>query len=658
LGDLFGNTASKKNLEFLIDLDPSIPCALIGDSLHLSQVLTNLITNAVKFTHSGEVIVRIRSLSQSKQKVKLRFSVIDTGVGVDPEALQSLFDSFTQADSSIKRNYGGTGLGLTISKRLVELMGGHIKVESRPDKGSCFCFTVELDRQPEEHEISFLFSLNMDMPRIMVVEDHAPTRDYLIELIHFLGLDAQGVQTGCEAYRILSGEHDFGLLILDHSIPGEDWFEMARKIDRAQGMRPPLQKLIMFKSMGSEDEMNVQQLESSTGILIKPILLDTLFKGLREKLDRESLIDGLSGRPDSFCPQCNIHGARILLVEDNSINQEVSREFLQKEGAIVVIASTGMEALDMVNKHEFDLVLMDLQMPGMDGYETTRRIRETFDHDVLPIVAMTAHVMKGAKKQCLDAGMDDFLGKPVEIEHFFSVLNRWVGNKGPASEQTNNEADNRSRWADLPMDLPGIELKSVLARLRGNPELLIRLLTEFSESKKDAVKDIRQALRSGDSETALKMLHNLKGLSGNISAVCVYKMSAAIDSAIREGQIDRIPDYLENLEAAMETVFESSSYLNKLEDPASDPHTGTLDVFDPKTLRQTMYQLGAMLEKSSISALDKVESIQMVMPLNIEKHMHELNKFIHKLDFGAAMVPFNEINRLLEDMIGDERVEP
>ena len=657
LGDLLGHTGAKKGLEFHIDLELDVPCALKGDALRLSQILTNLTSNSMKFTHSGEVIVHVELEFLTVEEASIKFSISDTGVGIPSDKLENLFDSFTQADSSINRIYGGTGLGLTISKMLVELMEGEIHVESVKGQGSTFSFILTFERQPTDYELRFVLPEPLAGINVLIVENHRPTRDYLTKMLFKLGMKPYSVETGREALKMLTKEHEIGLLMLDQTLPDENYIDIAQKIDHVQGMRPSIPKLLLLSSFGRDEGTQYHHMENEICYVMKPILMNNLYASLLELLvkDTSDKRDRLLG--GSFGVQGDIQGARILLVEDNDLNQQVTREFLQKEGALVVISDNGPEAIKRVREHTFDLVLMDLQMPGMDGYETTRQIRRFVSQEKLPIIAMTAHVMEDAKQKCLDAGMNDFLGKPVEIDQFLSCLNHYVRGKqrnivkSPSLQSFEGQDPN---WAELPIDLPGIELKSVIARLKGNTELLTRLLKEFAESKVDAVRNIRDVLNQGENELALKLLHNLKGLSGNISAAEVHRHASAMDRAIREGHNESLPELLDKLEESMETVFETAAYLQRIENPEVDPLADELNYFQPQRMLYELQAVKELLNQSNIAALDKVDSIRMSMPPNLEAKMIVFKQLVHKLDFDAARKPLNGLLLELESFRDEE----
>jgi len=660
VGDLLGHTGAKKGIEFCIEVGMDVPCVLFGDSLRLSQILTNLTGNAMKFTHVGQVSVMVSLEFLTIENATLKFQVEDTGVGIPKDKLQNLFQSFTQADPTINRIYGGTGLGLTISRRLVNLLGGEIEVQSEEGQGTTFEFVLTFKRQPEDREFIAELPDHLKGSRALIVENHPKTLNYLGVMIREMGISPELTSSSFEALRLLRGEHDFSLLIMDTTIPGEDVYDVARQIDRAQGMRPPIPKLFLLKTMGQDEGEHHQPVAGYAANLLKPILIN----GLHDKI-LELMLYNNSGlrtaRKDNvFGVEAHIQGARILLVEDNPINQQVMVECLQKEGAIVVLASNGLEAIDLVRKYPFDLVLMDLQMPGMDGYQATEQIRQFKTKEDLPIIAMSAHVMDSAKEKCLAVGMNDFLGKPMELDTFLASMNHWVGNRRITRKERSlidSLDDGDYGWTELPFDLPGIELKSVLARLRGNTTLLTKLLLEFAATKGNTIRDLKLALRKGERENALKMLHNLKGLAGNISATQIHRLAQVVDATIREGEMDRIQELLERLDEAMNTVFESAEYLNRIENPEVDPLAGESESFNPFTLRETLGNLLDHLRQSNIAALDVMDGIKMTLPPALDRDMLVVSELVHKLDFGSAVEPVERMLETLKSSHGEEDVE-
>ena len=426
---LFIVRAEEKGVEMVFEVAHDVPPVLIGDSLRLGQVLNNLVGNAVKFTASGEIHIKVNRVAEEPGYATLQFSVRDTGIGMTGEQAARLFNAFTQADSSITRRFGGTGLGLTISKRLVEIMGGNITVESEPGKGSIFSFTIRL-AVPDQNRSSHPVALRP--MRVLVVDDLETSRMILRELLTAWGFQVTEAATGAEALMQLEkaaapGEA-FELVLLDWKMPGMDGVEVARQI-QAQVQKKSISSLpviIMVTAFGKEELLKESRDVHMDATLTKPVASSTLFDaivGLQGGRVYEHDEPSLSDANEIVAA---IRGARILLVEDNAINQQVARELLERAGFNAEVAGDGQQALDILQRESFDAVLMDLQMPVMDGFETTRRIRSDARFRDLPVIAMTAAVMAQDKEACRAAGMNDHVAKPVVPRELMTALAKWI----------------------------------------------------------------------------------------------------------------------------------------------------------------------------------------------------------------------------------------
>jgi len=400
--------AGAKGLALVVSVQEGVPEALVGDSQRLKQVLTNLAGNAVKFTQEGEVELRVALEDTPDRGPRLRFLLRDTGIGITPEQLDRLFQAFTQADSSTTRTYGGTGLGLTISKRLVELMEGTIEVTSDPGRGSVFCVDLPLVEQPR-------FQARPEVAQagpVLVAEGHAATREALLEMLRGLGLEGQGAASAPEATRALALT-PFRTVLVDWALPGSG--------ELLEALAGGGARVILLEPCGSgipEDALP----EAHPSLLRKPVLP----LALAAMLEVSAL--PLAGSPPPTPGQRaeRLKGLRVLLVEDDRVNRLVAREILTRAGVTVTSAENGAEAMTTLGQETFDLVLMDVQMPELDGYEATRRIRELGNHPGLPIIALTAHALKEAQDRCLAAGMNDCLTKPIEPERMLDMIARWV----------------------------------------------------------------------------------------------------------------------------------------------------------------------------------------------------------------------------------------
>ena len=428
--DTLAIKASEKNIELLYQIKPDVPRFLRGDPVRFKQILINLLGNSIKFTELGEVVLKIDLNKVIKEKVMLQVSVKDTGIGISPSQQKAIFESFTQADASTTRKYGGTGLGLAITKQLVEMMGGEIWIESKLGKGTTFYFTAGFDLAEEAPEqvkpvpISKLQNLS-----VLVVDDNETNRVILEEMLTMWGCKVSVVASGekaiVEAKRAGDSNEPYKLVLLDYLMPGMDGFEVAEKLKKIGCNHRP--KLVMLTSVGRADDMKRCRELGIESYLLKPVkkgeLLETILKALGEKVvEKKKEAEGEKSE------ELRLEGIKVLLVEDNHINRKLAGKLLEKKGIDVVYAENGREAVEILKKKNFDLVLMDVQMPVMDGFEATGIIRQGVggvDPDI-PIIAMTAHALKGDRERCLVAGMNDYISKPINAGELYEKVSQWV----------------------------------------------------------------------------------------------------------------------------------------------------------------------------------------------------------------------------------------
>jgi PAS domain S-box-containing protein len=537
----------KEKLEVLFGKAPDVPQKLVGDPLRLGQVLLNLTSNAVKFTDAGEIVVSVELLRLEGDRVTLEFSVRDTGIGLSPRQIETLFDSFTQADSSTTRKYGGTGLGLAISKRLVEMMGGEIRVASEVGKGSTFAFTAAFGVGRGKASGRVLPPADLRGLRVLVVDDNASSREILQEMLTSFSFDvalAASGEEGLSEYFEARAEKSFDLVITDWKMPGMDGLETARRIksQAAGGGKPP--PVILITAYGREEVLRKAEQIGLEGVLLKPVSPSVLFDTIMQAFGRDEMHQQRSfqeGRRADTDVE-TLHGARVLVVEDNQINREVASEILAGAGLAVSLAVNGREAVDKVLNGDFDVVLMDVQMPVMDGYAATREIRRSGRHANLPIIAMTAHAMAGDQEKSLAAGMQAHVTKPIDPEKLFATLARWVrrptgeSRQTPPSgtEPTGDTGDRRDVNAAVPETLAGFDVREGLQRLQGNHLLYRKLLLKFAEDYRDAGSGIRSALESRDLRRAHHLIHGLKGVAGNLAAAGLHRAAMALEQPVKE----------------------------------------------------------------------------------------------------------------------------
>ncbi|MBF0329177.1 MAG: response regulator [Nitrospirae bacterium] len=509
--------AREKGLKIELSISTDVPHFLIGDPMRLRQVLINLVNNAVKFTERGLVMISVEAEDggDSKEEIILRFGIRDTGIGLTEKQRQSLFNVFTQADSSTTRRYGGTGLGLSISKKLVGMMGGSISVESEYGKGSLFTFTARFGRARDED-----------------------------------------IRTAA------------GGGVLDIA---------AKQLSRLQG-------------------------------------------------------------------------SRILLVEDHLINRQVAIEILKNAGATVDVASNGRDAVDIVLSGEaYDLVLMDIQMPEMDGYEATRRIREKKGFEELPIIAMTAHALDEKRERCLVAGMNDHIAKPFFPEVLYKTLSRWLSKKERAGKPVHPTFKDEAE-IHLPEVLQGIDLTEALNRISGNRQLFMNILKGFAQDNKGKIAEIRSLVEAGEEDRARKMLHGLKGISGNISATGLYAAAGALESALREGDFDRLPALLNEAEQRLDEVIAAAGKAEEFSRGKGDQLSSAASGYLPNTdaVKVILENLSKELLTHNLSALNTAGQLRSVLlKTSVAEDCVMLEKLIDRLDYNGAIQMTKNISQKL-----------
>ncbi len=557
--------AAEKGIELLVSTRPDVPPYLTGDPLRLEQVLINLVNNAIKFTEAGEVFLHVEPMRQEDKQANLRFTVRDTGIGMDPEQMARLFQPFSQADESTTRRYGGSGLGLSICKRLVELMKGNIQVESTPGSGSTFTFTAlfGIAAPPEKADIPLKPSVELQGTRVLVVDDNETARHILQTYLRSFSFEVVCVDSGEAALRELdspAGGRPYELVLVDWKMPGINGIETACRI-KSDFRLSSTPTVIMVTAYGREEVIrkanHICQRDCLDGFLIKPVSQSVLFNTIMD-------IFGTAAEPRQLPPRRNsrtdaeperFDGAEILLVEDNAINQRVALELLKKAGCRVTVAANGAEAVEKVSGQEFDAVLMDIQMPVLDGYEATRKIRGELHRTRLPIIAMTAFATTGEREKCLAAGMDDHLTKPIDLQKLFATLHRHIdrADREPPVPETDSPAP-----ADNNGTAP-IDTASALDRIGGNETVYRDILAAFVEEHAGTTGEIREALTSEDHERLKQLIHTIKGVAGNIGAGGLSSAARELETAIQEKKpvaplMDRFDRQLTDVLGYIETL--------------------------------------------------------------------------------------------------------
>jgi polar amino acid transport system substrate-binding protein len=546
ISTLIGIKTQEKGLELLFKTDPSLPTALVGDPLRLGQILINLSNNAVKFTDTGEIVICTKLVKKDEDQVTLEFSVRDTGIGMTAEQAAKLFQPFMQADSSTTRKYGGTGLGLTISKRLVEMMGGEIWVESEQGRGSTFCFTANFGLGKEEAKRRFKPSTEVRGMKVLVVDDNATSRDIFREMLESFSFEvilAASAKEGLTELEKAPESEPFELVILDWQMPGMDGIEASKRIKNHQHLSkiPPI---ILVTAYGREEVMQQAEGVGLEGFLLKPVTPSMLFDATMQAFGEAvpEISRAVHRKEREVEALENIRGAQVLLVEDNEINQQVAKEILEGAGLNVDLANDGQEAVNTVKEKNYDAVLMDIQMPIMDGYTATREIRNLKSEiRNVPIIAMTAHAMAGDEEKSLEAGMSDHVAKPIDPDKLFSTLQKWIKpgekrvqvQKSEVSVEQSESDEAVTADNQLPEHLPGFDLADGLKRLQGNKRLYRKLLLSFASDYNAIGNEIRKALDAEDFDQAHSLVHNLKGLAGNLAAADLQAAAVNLEKLVK-----------------------------------------------------------------------------------------------------------------------------
>ncbi len=628
--ELFRPKLVEKNIEFILHIAEAHNLTVTGDSFRFEQILMNLIGNAIKFTSAGEIELGVHPTNMTEERVELNIRVRDTGIGIAPEKMERLFQPFDRLEMDTQDNQG-TGLGLVISKRLVEMMGGSIRVESRPNSGSTFSFTIPFIRRMEREKRDLMLPDDLQRIRTLVVDDNTANLTAFQDLMRVLNLDVQGVNSGERAlltYRqSLEKERPFQLVLVDWLMPGMDGEETALLIKDALNKHstkhdPP--KIIQLIPFGLEEGIKSRAREAGVdGFVSKPATISQIFDSIVEVFDKTiaPIYQPSKVFIDYEKITREVGGARILLVEDNMINQVVATEIIQDVGIWVETANNGEEALTILERSTFDLVLMDIQMPGMGGFETTRRIRSDNRFQKLPIIAMTAHAVEGYRQRCLDVGMNDHISKPVRRQTLYEVLAQWLPERKqkaiPPPTTSAVKPAGPSPPSELPLDLPGFQIAEALERLGGKVWLLKNLLLELRRDYADGARKIRKIMQNRDPnglKGAHHLVHTIKGVAAAVSAVRLRDSAARLEEALEEKETDDFP--------ALITEFE-------------------------KTLQETVKTIdGLQIKKRTTIPEDDETDRGKIGTTDIKAAIQELTELVERQNYKSKMV-FARISPLL-----------
>jgi signal transduction histidine kinase/CheY-like chemotaxis protein len=644
VGNLISEKATSKGLELIFDIEPSLPTHLQGDPLRLGQILINFGNNAVKFTEKGEIVVRGRVQEEDKNGLLVRFSVSDTGIGLSGEQMGRLFRAFEQADASTTREYGGTGLGLVIAKRLAELMGGEVGVESKAGEGSTFWFTARLGKSSTEAP-RHVPAPDLRGRRVLIIDDNSQARAVLSDMLTSMTFVAHEAPSGPEGIEMVRRAAEAGepyeIVFVDWQMPQLDGIETGKRI-RALSGTAAQPHLVMVTAYGREEVLKQAEDNGFENVLIKPVsssmLFDASIRAIRGDVEqpREEGAQPLVSRELE-----RIRGAHALLVDDNQINQEVAVGLLETAQVSVDVAGNGEQALRMVAEHDYDLVLMDMQMPVMDGMAATKAIRSNPKFRDLPIVAMTANAMASDREKCLEAGMNDHLPKPIDPDQLFRTLARWV--KPHPVEAAKPQGSTRSAASEVILpEISGLDQEGALKRVGGNKRLLRDLLAQFSAKEAGAAEEVSQALKSGDRKLAERVAHTVKGVAANIGIGRVSSAAAELEKAIRaeDGAVSSsLEEFRIVLGRQIDAIERGLQNVKPLE-PRPEPKVP----FNARAASSLVTKLRALLEASDGEAGEAFLPLASALAGRVARpKLDALGRAINEFDFEGALENLSEI---------------
>jgi signal transduction histidine kinase/DNA-binding response OmpR family regulator/HAMP domain-containing protein len=652
---LTAQKAHDKGLEFLAHVAPGIPEVLLGDPLRLGQILTNFVNNAVKFTEKGEIKLDIEQVERTGEKVQLKFAVHDSGIGMTKEQAAKLFQPFTQADMSTTRKHGGTGLGLTICRRLVELMGGRIWLESEPGKGSTFYFTVWIGIGSATGTGKVIPEKLAEL-RVLVVDDNAAAREILQEPLSNIAARVDVVASGKEALAAIQQRdptEPYDIVFMDWRMPGMDGLQASRHIKSDETLKHP-PHIVLVTAFGREEVREEAERLQLDGFLVKPVtksmIVDTLVNVFADS-------DENSHGASEDLHAAKLHGAKILLTEDNEINQQIAMELLEGAGATVTTADNGRVAYETLangpQPPPFDVVLMDLQMPEMDGYQATAKLRTDARFKNLPIIAMTAHATMEEKQRCLAAGMNDHISKPIDPANLFETVGRFY-KPSDSTPPTKAVEPGRTTEADALPPIAGLDAKDGLARVGGNHKLYLKLLRQFAEQQGQIVSEISAALSKGDTALAERLAHTLKGVAGNIGAKQVQSAVAALEKSIRskvtaseiESAKQQVAAALDPFVAALRAVLNNSGPEIAVVAPAASTPAVNL-----AQQQEAAAQLARLLSEFDPGASEFIElNRPALQPLFADGQWAEFEKLVQGYSFADALAKLERRRKLISNI--------
>ena len=641
LSSLIGLKTEERGIELLFDISNDLPTALIGDPLRLGQILVNLGNNAAKFTDKGgEIIIRASAIEQDDASATIHFCVSDSGIGMTPEQTAKLFQSFSQADASTTRKYGGTGLGLAICKNLTHLMGGEIWVKSQPGVGSEFHFTVKLGKQQGEPSCRKELKTHLDDMKILVVDDNASAREIMATMLAHIGAEIDQADSGEAALLLLEAADSskpYDLVFMDWKMPGLDGVATIEKIQSNSNIKH-MPMVIMVTAYGREEAGIAARNIHVNSLLTKPVTASSLIDAIMSARGIEAAEHeiGKTRQDDLLDAKKSLHGARILLVEDNDINQELAIELLETSQIRVTLAENGQEAIDRLTESTFDGVLMDCQMPVMDGYEATRYIRNRLKLTELPVLAMTANAMAQDIERARDAGMNDAISKPINVKNMFMTMAKWI-TPSQTFETLEHaiDAEDEDTTFDL-SSLKVIDSRIGLLTTQQNEKLYRKLLIKFRDNYADFESAFRAALISEDEAEAERYAHTLKGVAGNIGAKTVQASAAKLETQCKKDKSDVLVGLLvEEIQTELAKVLPE---LAKIDAARKTSVTVSSEKVDPEKVKALRQRLQVLLEDDDTAAKDVLDELDsMHLAPELRTILKQIDNAVEGYDFELAL---------------------
>ncbi len=643
LEEVLGNTATilegkahEKGLDLIFFYGGDVPVHLEGDPLRLGQIFINLVSNAIKFTESGEVVLSIKMIEKRNNEVCLRFTVKDSGIGMTDQQMEGLFEPFSQADSSTTRRYGGSGLGLAICSRLAELMDGQIEMESRVGKGSVFSLTVCFPLAPQKEQRQKELARNsLRSKNVLVVDGHSTNRSALRYMLISVGCGVITAPTSRQAVALIDQLHGEGSSLDAIVVATEAWEAGARAIEEKLKRFEAIPTLHIGRGLNAPSQEKLAC--GSDKILVKPVLLSTLVDRLSVCFGDHMATPKPAAKEEASEPGDLPHFSdlKVLVVDDKKINQRIVSDLLQKKGVHISVADNGREALEALDRERYDMVLMDVQMPEMDGYQATRAIRKDGRYDDLAVIAMTAHALAGDREKCFQAGMNDYLSKPIIPERLYAVISGWI-----PSFQHHGRFEKKMpvlppEKEDPLFTLPHFDVDAGLERLSGNIELYKELLVEFRQNYGDTLADLRRIISEDGNKSAKNRLHGFKGVCGNLGASGLTNIIQRLEDAMTGTRSKDIDQLIEQLDQALNEIFSAIDTISR-EQPVNYS-TATAPTIGKEALVEAIEELADLLDRGRLDATQALSNLQAILPREYQQaEFKAMADAVHRLNFVDA----------------------